>query len=53
MDKPNIPKEIVKAALAWFVALLAAALLKALGSGRTLTAAVSGAAGGLAALAVT
>jgi hypothetical protein len=52
MDNPNIPKAILKAALAWFVALLAGLLLKALGAGRVVTAAASGAAGGLAALAI-
>jgi hypothetical protein len=52
MDNPNIPKEILRAALAWFVALLAGMLLKALGAGRTVAAAASGAAGGVAALAI-
>jgi hypothetical protein len=53
MDNPNIPKEILRAAFAWFVALLAGLLLKALGAGKAVTAAASGAAGSLAALAIT
>jgi len=52
MHNPNLPREILRAAVAWFVALLAGLVLKTLGAGRTFTAAASGAAGGLAGLAV-
>jgi len=53
MKSMNIPKELTRAAVAWLVALLAGILLKALGAGRTITAAASAAAGGLAAVALT
>ncbi len=53
MKSTNIPKELARAAIAWLVALLVGLLLKALGIGRTITAATGGAAGGLAALALT
>jgi hypothetical protein len=53
MNESNMPKELLRAALAWFVAMLAGLLLKALGAGRTVTAVLGGAAGGLATLAVT
>jgi hypothetical protein len=52
MDKQNIPNELLRAAIAWLVALLAGLVRKALGASRTVAAAASGAAGGLAALAV-
>ncbi len=52
MDKIDFPKELGRAALAAVVAFFAALLLKALGAGKWLAAAGSGAVGGVAAIAV-
>lgn len=51
MDNINIPKEIGRAAIAAVVAFLIALLLKAVGAGKWLVAAGSGAAGGVVAIA--
>jgi hypothetical protein len=48
----NILKELGRAAIAAIAAFFAALLLKALGAGKWLTAAGSGAIGGMAAIAV-
>lgn len=50
MDNTNIPKELGRAAIAAVVAFFAALLLKALGAGKWLAAAGSGAIGGIAAV---
>ena len=52
MDNINIPKELGRAAVAAIVAFFAALLLKALGAGKWLAAAGSGAIGGVTAIAV-
>lgn len=52
MDKIDFPKELGRAALAAIVAFFAALLLKALGAGKWLAAAGSGAAGGIVAIAM-
>ena len=51
MSNINIPKELGRAAIAAIVAFFAALLLKALGAGKWLAAAGSGAIGGVAAIA--
>ena len=45
MNEFNAGKEAARAAITWIVALLAGLLLKALGAGKWLSAAVGGAAG--------
>jgi hypothetical protein len=52
MDNINVPKELGRAAIAAVVAFFAALILKALGVGKWLAAAGSGAVGGIAAVAV-
>ena len=52
MDNVNIPKELGRAVIAAVVAFFAALILKALGAGKCLAAAGSGAVGGIAAIAV-
>ncbi len=52
MDNINIPKELGRAAIAAVVACIAALILKAMGAGKWLAAAGSGAVGGVAAIAV-
>lgn len=51
MENINVPKELGRAAIAAVVAFFAALLLKALGAGKWLAAAGSGAAGGVIAIA--
>jgi hypothetical protein len=51
MDKINVPKELGRAAVAAIVAFFVALFLKALGAGKWLSAAGSGAAGSVVALA--
>jgi uncharacterized membrane protein YjjP (DUF1212 family) len=51
-NKINFPKELGRAIVAAVVALLAGLLLKALGAGKWLTAAGSGAIGGVVAIAL-
>jgi hypothetical protein len=51
MDNVNIPKELGRAAIAAIAAFSAALLLKALGAGKWLAAAGSGAIGGVVAIA--
>ncbi len=52
MDNINIPKELGRAAVAAVVALFVGLLLKAMGAGKWLAAAGSGAVGGVVAIAV-
>ncbi len=52
MEDINIPKELGRVAIAAIIAFFAALLLKALGAGKWLAAAGSGATGGVVAIAV-
>ena len=52
MDNVNIPKELGRAAIAAIVAFIAALILRAVGAGKWLAAAGSGAIGGVAAIAI-
>lgn len=52
MDNINFPKELGRIVIAAVVAFFVALLLKALGAGKWLTAASSGAIGGIAAVAI-
>lgn len=52
MNNSNFPKELGRALVAWVIALLVGVILKALGAGKWLAAAGSGAIGGVVAVAV-